>query len=481
MRFSSTVTMVLDSKTFRMADQEAFAALSLDWNPMHMDDVYARRTLFGQAVVHGIHGLLWALDGYLRHRPAPVTIAAVRARFRRPLPVDATAQLKLIEEREGGVVLSVEAGDQQITQADFTFTARPLPEGTPESAPTPVCPDLSFAEAAACGGTLPLAVDRGRLERLLPSVARLLPTVQAAELLASTRLVGMVCPGLHSLFSGLQLAAAQGGGAPEMKYSVRRSNPKTGGLDLTVAGPSLEGLLNTFVRPRPQPQPSLAEIGARIEGRPFAGQRALVVGGSRGLGEVTAKCIAAGGGSVAITYRKGAGDANRLVEEMTAAGVEARAIQLDCTAPAAAIGQALASQLEGWAPPTHLYFFATPVIPVDAKRVFSAAVFQELARYYVEGFGELVQAVYAMAGGGLTVLYPSTVFLEEPEAGTGEYCAAKAAGEALCRHLEASLPNSRFFLPRLPRMRTDQTVGIMPMKTREAAEVMAEVLLRMPR
>ena len=41
----------------------------------------------------------------------------------------------------------------------------------------------------------------------------------------------------------------------------------------------------------------------------FANVRALVIGGSRGLGEITAKIIAAGGGDVWITYRRGKEDA----------------------------------------------------------------------------------------------------------------------------------------------------------------------------
>jgi acyl dehydratase len=49
-------------KVFTDRDQTFFAALSGDWNPMHMDPVAARRTQAGLPAVHGIHGLLWALE-----------------------------------------------------------------------------------------------------------------------------------------------------------------------------------------------------------------------------------------------------------------------------------------------------------------------------------------------------------------------------------------------------------------------------------
>ena len=101
-----------------------------------------------------------------------------------------------------------------------------------------------------------------------------------------------------------------------------------------------------------------------------------------------------------------------------------------------------------------------------------------MSRYYVEAFSELVQALYR-PGQKLTVLYPSTIFLDEPKAGTGEYCAAKAAGEALCRHLEKVLPNTRFLTPRLPRVRTDQTTGFNPSKSLEPLDAMLGILKQM--
>ena len=46
-------------------DQVLFSRLSGDANPIHMDPLIARRLMFGQRIVHGIHSLLWALDLFL--------------------------------------------------------------------------------------------------------------------------------------------------------------------------------------------------------------------------------------------------------------------------------------------------------------------------------------------------------------------------------------------------------------------------------
>ena len=41
-------------KTFSEADVTAFAGVSLDVNPVHMSEGYAKNTIFGKRIVHGI-------------------------------------------------------------------------------------------------------------------------------------------------------------------------------------------------------------------------------------------------------------------------------------------------------------------------------------------------------------------------------------------------------------------------------------------
>src|SRR5207249_4586061 len=54
----ASLTMVT---RFSHADVDAFAAASYDRNPLHVDEAYARRTVFGRRVVHGVASLLRAL------------------------------------------------------------------------------------------------------------------------------------------------------------------------------------------------------------------------------------------------------------------------------------------------------------------------------------------------------------------------------------------------------------------------------------
>jgi len=65
------------------------------------------------------------------------------------------------------------------------------------------------------------------------------------------------------------------------------------------------------------------------------GKRALVTGGSRGIGAAIATALAAQGAAVAITFERSRAQASRVVEEIEARGGRAVAIQADSADPAA--------------------------------------------------------------------------------------------------------------------------------------------------
>src|SRR5688500_4530756 len=99
----------LGQRTFTMADQEWFAAMSGDANPVHVDPIAARRTLVGGPLVHGVHLLLWALDRAATRLP---NVARVRATLARPVLVGDRVEVREVVDDDGTQIQVVGVGGE---------------------------------------------------------------------------------------------------------------------------------------------------------------------------------------------------------------------------------------------------------------------------------------------------------------------------------------------------------------------------------
>ncbi len=82
---------------------QAFAKLSGDDNPIHVDEEYARGTRFGKPIVHGVYlmGIVSKVLG--RDFPGHGSVAVgISCRFLRPVPVDSevTVEVRVAEKLE---------------------------------------------------------------------------------------------------------------------------------------------------------------------------------------------------------------------------------------------------------------------------------------------------------------------------------------------------------------------------------------------
>jgi NAD(P)-dependent dehydrogenase (short-subunit alcohol dehydrogenase family) len=259
-----------------------------------------------------------------------------------------------------------------------------------------------------------------------------------------------------------------------MRYTVQKSDPRFGMVQMAVTGGALEGTVEAFVRPPPVEQMLLSEVSAKLAGASYDGQRALVIGGSRGLGELVAKILAAGGADVTITYASGRNDAERICGEAGRSGRRCEMMHLDVTTDRGPVDELAAT------PFSHVYFFASPHITRNMSGQWDHELFLRFSAFYVSGFASICRTMLtraAPAGEPMRFLYPSTVFLDSPEKGFAEYCAAKAAGEFVCDYMARHF-RAVFARPRLPRMRTDQTSGLPETDAQEGFAVMQALLAR---
>lgn len=469
-------------RSFTMEDQQLFADISGDCNPIHLDERYARRCITGGVVVHGMHTLLWALDCWAHHCTAAARVAwdilHLKAKFLHPLRLGCLAECRLSVGSTGRNRLEVVVSGKRVLCIDMLvahdITGPIAPPAIPLAHRTSKPQERSLASLTGLCGSWPFAV-RADMEGLAPHFRILSGGNWPTFLALSSHLIGMECPGLNSLLSGLEfsLDVPHNPSPPhEFSFKVTHVDDRFSRVTLEVQGGGISGTIQAFVRPVPVKQPNSSRVSALVPQQAFAHQRALVIGGSRGLGELAAKMLALGGADVCLTYHLGQDEAQAVVRDILDAGGSARALSFDVTQGA----DIRALTGPGWSP-THLYYFATPFIAGGNPVRFSNELFTGFSNVYVSGFfrlaGELI-------GSGLTgVLYPSTVALETFPPTMNEYCAAKAAGEAVCQILARRHRDLHVECIRFPRLATDETVSFLPVEAHDPVPYVLRALIRL--
>jgi len=478
------------TRTFRPDDQQRFAHLSGDANPMHLDAIAARRTLAGASVVHGMHTVLWSLENLAAQGRIGFVPVDLDVQFKKFLYVDDEAQLIINARTESSLRCSVVARGIPVTTIALT---RPSPnvipsevEGQPPSGrsldfarddtePTnsgacepqpipPVARDMTLELLADDSGCIALG-SATEAAAMFPAATERFGAETITCLAHLSGLVGMVCPGLHSIFGGLRIAVDRAQANGGLKYRVESVDSRFRRIEMVVDGPGVAGRVSTFMRHPPVPQPALRDVRPHVAPDEFAATTALIIGGSRGLGALTARILAAGGARVVVTYNVGLQEAQELAAEI--GDSHARIMHYNVLAEATSQLVALPWDVN------QLYYFATAQIFRSGDGSYSASRYNEFSAIYVDGFARLYAALRARSSAPISIFYPSSIFVEERPREMAEYAMAKAAGETLCADLSASTPGVRIITPRLPRLATDQTATLLPTRS---ADPIAELL-----
>jgi len=306
------------------------------------------------------------------------------------------------------------------------------------------------------------------LQKNFPFASRAYGWATISEIAALSYVVGMDCPGLHSLFASLKIKIIQNEKLNPY-FSVTRSDERSNSLKMSVVAHTLSGEIQAFYRPSPTHGSSICNIAQHIKRDEFKNVHALIVGGSRGLGALTAKIITAGGGKVIITYNVGKAEADELSKVIDEFGGDCQSIQMTVNRSAS-----LPANLPKF---NQLYYFATPKILSARNSEFNDELFKDFSEIYVDSFESICCQVMRL-GNFCSIFYPSTTFIDDKLTGFSAYIEAKIAGEILCSQLNKN-KLLEIMVPRLPKMLTDQTQSFLKSNVDNSLNIMLPLVREM--
>ena len=455
--------MSLTKTVFSAEECRQFGHASGDLNPLHVDELYARRSMAGRCVVHGVFVLLRALD--LAFANGVQKPSRINAEFRKFICVDEEVDFGLFRKDATGVEVTASVGSTPRAEISLRFSHARSDDRFLD-APSE-CPVAAVVHGVALdeppshhlGKVYEIDLHRFGTLNQFAHCSRTIGDMPTRAFCAATYFVGMVCPGLNSIFSSLDVEVLPNVPNPSVQnFRLDRFDERVGRFEIVAHG-VLTGKITAFARPSLVTPEHISSYEGKVESGEFSDVSALIVGGSRGLGAAAAKILSLGGAGVTITFSRGASEAAAVADE-----IESFGLAKPRTAAFDVLHDGMTAIHDCIAAANTVLYFATPRIRAGAPRVVDKRLFDDFYQFYVEKLWELCLYIESLRQPRKVIYVPSSTFVQTGSKAYLEYAMAKAAAEAMCAEINHSLNRVRAVTTRLPQLKTDQTASLFDLK-----------------
>ena len=453
---------------FTLKDQHNFAELSQDFNPMHCDEILARRYIYGEPVVHGINAMIFAIREWSARSNKKFYINRLRCKFTKAVFLNSKVSIKY-KNIDNSIKIVLIQNDQikmrilmEIKESKYQNTKIKKNDSKINTEPN----NISFNKLINYKDTINFSTNLKHAEEYYSKdFVNKIGFNQLSEIIAYSRIVGMHAPGLNSIFSELNFFE-NSINSEDIDFEVISVDERFNIINIESQGPSFKSNIKAFYRPLQVTQRKIDDLNEHLIPNEFKDCRALIIGASRGLGELTAKCLGYGGANLMLTYSKGKSDILNVIDDIKKYNKNISSFQLDITKNDD-INFKFIKEFQ----PTHIFYYATPFIFGGTKNKFSDELYNKFRIFYYDGFKFLVENLGNLKN-DIYFLYPSSIAVEEEPDDMIEYSLAKKEGEELCQELEKKYLNFKIYCPRLPRLETDQTVSLSTVKNEDPIKIL---------
>lgn len=450
---------------FDEADLALFSAASLDFNPLHLSEDYARKSVAGERVVYGCLAFLACLGRM--QPPEGQVVASCDLKFGAPNVLGVDYSFTVKESGPGKLIGILRDG---LTTPTLTFRLGFRP-GTPALADWSADPRVEVTDVARRIGPEDMKPGLGRTGSWMPPADAYRDLLARLSLdrrvwgdaplflaLCASYLTGMELPGERALFTGLSATLGHATTLPlpfelrleayDDRYSIARTAFSLGQAPDAMASGSVTAVV------RAELAVEFKTSGVLPEGR-VTGKTAVVIGASRGLGAALALELARAGATVIGTYARG--DAEAAALTAAADGFSGRILMRKGDSADPAWCLSLRQEIEtDFGALDYLICSAAP--PPSSLRL-EAAAFARMSAYLQKGFALVAAPLSAFldllsAHKAVAVLVSSSAVTDPPKI-YPHYVAMKSAAEGLFATAAAEAPDVTFWVARPGKMRTD--------------------------
>lgn len=458
--------ILISKRSFSLEDQRNFADFSGDFNPIHLSEKYARKTPPGKPIVHGINAFLWALDVYCESKKK--FYEKVNIKFLQPIHLNEEVFCYFYPNEK-----KIEVSNNNIIFLTATFDGAKYAykridyNKTPEKIEVNEY-DINDIDAMLHSNELfdfPYTAKSGLIRPLYPKLHENIAQSIVCEIGCLSSIVGMQLPGLHSIFVSLKIDLSNLDQRAINAVEIVKADKRFSIVDIKANSTNITSIIRAIVRPKPNKVISSNELKELLKLEKNFNKKILVIGGSRGLGNIVVKILSLLGCSVTFTYSKGKEEALNLKEELLKSGKNVEFIKFDINEPN--MTELFLSN------PDYIFYFPTPKIFVKRSKTFEEPLYKNFYFYYVDFFTKIFNKSGEHSVNG--IFYPSSVAIEENSNDMPEYVKAKTEGEALCDRLNRK-NKVNILVKRLPRTLTDQTSTNLDIKSETPFDVMMPII-----
>ncbi|BEK36702.1 hypothetical protein B11476_04050 [Campylobacter coli] len=440
---------------------ELFSKLSGDFNPLHLDEEFAKNSYYSKQIIYGIYQVFLTLENFFKKNQKNIKIQKIKTSFINPLFKDEDFNLKPIKSKNKfSKKYEITNKSKILSKIDFEFQEESKSDNPYEnvlfnkydSISNPLPKEKNIKEELKYNSTI--------FKQLFPLCATYLNPQNIAILLASTRVVGMKIPGLHSIYSSLNLNFSNDNiENKQLIYNYEKHHSIECYL-IDFISPC-KGSIKAFIRPQLVENLNYKSLVLKypniLESKNFKEQKALVVGASSGLGNTCAKILALGGAKILATYH------TKSIQENIP---NCNFLQYNALKPS----KISIEKIKKFNP-THIYYFATPKISIQGNKLDRKILFNFLD-YYIFGLEKILSFTNPI----FCLSSSSSSFVEDLPLDMKEYSIAKAAMEIYMKYLKKT-KNIEIQTPRFPRAKTNQTLSLIPQNLKETDELIISMLL----